>query len=184
MNYDIMSASESTCHMIDERRNAIVSRFAHDIMNSPIGELLICEENGYITQIRFFHPEDNCDLKKSERKRTPLIEKCMLQLTEYFEGKRIEFDLPLNPSGTEFQKKDWAALQKIPYGQTCSYKDIAIAIGNEKACRAVGMANHNNPISIVIPCHRVVGADGSLTGYGGGLHIKKYLLELEQKYNK
>lgn len=156
----------------------------YDIMDSPIGELLIREENGYITQILFFHPEDNCDLKSHEKKHTPLIEKCILQLNEYFEGKRKEFDLPLNPSGTEFQKKDWAALQEIPYGKTCSYKDIAIAIGNEKACRAVGMANHNNPISIVIPCHRVVGADGSLTGYGGGLHIKKYLLELEQKYNK
>lgn len=156
----------------------------YDLMDSPIGNLLICAEDEHITKILFFHSEDDYGLKKAERKRTPLIEKCILQLNEYFEGKRKDFDLPLKPSGTAFQLKDWAALQKIPYGKTCSYKDIAIAIGNEKACRAVGMANHNNPISIVIPCHRVVGADGSLTGYGGGLHIKKYLLELEQKYSK
>lgn len=156
----------------------------YDLMDSPIGKLLICEEDEHITKILFFHSEDNYGLKKNERKCTPLIKKCILQLNEYFEGKRKDFDLPLKPSGTAFQLKDWATLQKIPYGKTCSYKDIAIAIGNEKACRAVGMANHNNPISIVIPCHRVVGADGSLTGYGGGLHIKKYLLELEQKYSK
>lgn len=156
----------------------------YDLMDSPIGKLLICEEDEHITKILFFHSEDDYDLKKYERKRTPLIDKCIFQLEEYFNGKRKEFDLPLKPSGTAFQLKDWAALQKIPYGKTCSYKDIAIAIGNEKACRAVGMANHNNPISIVIPCHRVIGANGSLTGYGGGLHIKKYLLELEQKYSR
>lgn len=154
----------------------------YDIINSPVGELLICEEQECITKIFFFHSENDYDLDNCEKKHTPLIEKCALQLNEYFTGTRKEFDLPLKPCGTKFQLKDWAALQKIPYGETCTYKDIAIAIGNENACRAVGMANHRNPISIVIPCHRVVGADGSLTGYGGGLHIKKYLLELEQKY--
>ena len=101
--------------------------------------------------------------------------------SEYFDGKRKIFDLPLKPEGTEFQLKDWNALREIPYGETRSYKDIAIAIGNPKACRAVGTANHNNPISIIIPCHRVIGSDGSLTGYGGGLDKKTYLLELEQK---
>lgn len=154
----------------------------YDIINSPVGKLLICEGNAHITHILYAGFTGKFDMAQHEKRRTPLIEKCISQLNEYFEGKRKEFDLPLNPSGTEFQLKDWAALQQIPYGRTCTYKDIAIAIGNEKACRAVGMANHNNPISIVIPCHRVVGAGGSLTGYGGGLHIKKYLLELEQTY--
>ena len=155
----------------------------YDTLKTPVGELLICEENGFLTHIVFMNHTGKFDLTQHEKKSTPLIQKCILQLNEYFDGKRKVFDLPLNPSGTDFQKKDWDALCKIPYGKTCTYKDIAIAIGNEKACRAVGMANHNNPISIVIPCHRVVGADGSLTGYGGGLKVKKYLLELEQKYS-
>ena len=95
------------------------------------------------------------------------------------DGKRKSFDLPLKPEGTEFQKKVWNALLDIPYGETRSYKDIAVAIGNPKACRAVGMANNRNPISIIIPCHRVIGANGSLVGYGGGLPIKIELLNLE-----
>lgn len=109
-----------------------------------------------------------------------LSELAALQLTEYFSGKRKEFDLPLEPQGTEFRKKVWAALTEIPYGETRSYKDIAERIGNPKACRAVGGANNKNPISIIIPCHRVVGADGSLVGYGGGLDKKTMLLELER----
>lgn len=120
-------------------------------------------------------------MKNNTRKRTSLLDVCAAQLREYFDGKRKIFDLPLKPEGTEFQLKDWNALREIPYGETRSYKDIAFAIGNPKACRAVGTANHNNPISIIIPCHRVIGSDGSLTGYGGGLDKKTYLLELEQK---
>lgn len=103
---------------------------------------------------------------------------------EYFNGQRKSFDLPLNPKGTEFQKKVWNALLNIPYGSTCSYKDIAVNIGNEKACRAVGGANNKNPIFIIIPCHRVIGKNGSLVGYGGGLDIKLKLLELEQNNMK
>ena len=87
--------------------------------------------------------------------------------------------MPTAPSGTEFQQKVWKALKDIPYGKTKSYKDIAAAVGNEKACRAVGMANNRNPISIIIPCHRVIGKNGKLVGYGGGLEIKEYLLKLE-----
>lgn len=104
------------------------------------------------------------------------------QLQEYFAGKRKTFDFPYELSGTIFQKKVWKALCDIPYGETCSYKDVAIAIGNVKACRAVGMANNKNPISIAIPCHRVIGANGQLVGYAGGLDMKIALLELEQKY--
>ena len=100
---------------------------------------------------------------------------------EYLEGKRREFDLPLAPAGTEFMLRVWKALQDIPYGETRSYKDIATMAGNSKACRAVGMANNRNPISIFIPCHRVIGANGVLVGYGGGLDKKTFLLDLEKK---
>ncbi len=102
------------------------------------------------------------------------------QLEEYMAGTRTEFDLPLKPEGTEFQKKVWNALLLIPYGETKSYKGIAVLIDNPKGCRAVGMANNRNPIPIIIPCHRVIGANGSLIGYGGGLDIKVKLLELER----
>ena len=101
------------------------------------------------------------------------------QLDEYFKGKRQVFDVPLDPQGTKFQRSVWKALQEIPFGETKSYKQIALMINNPKACRAVGLANNRNPIWIMIPCHRVIGSDGSLTGYGGGLEMKQKLLELE-----
>lgn len=103
------------------------------------------------------------------------------ELSEYFSGRRREFAIPLAPAGTLFQKQVWEALQQIPYGETRSYKEIAEAIGNPKACRAVGMANNKNPIPIIIPCHRVLGSNGSMVGYAGGLAIKEQLLGLEQK---
>ena len=102
-----------------------------------------------------------------------------VQVEEYLSGERRVFDLPLKPEGTEFQRKVWNALLTIPYGETKSYKDIAVQIENPKGCRAVGMANNRNPIPIIIPCHRVIGANGSMVGYGGGLDIKVKLLELE-----
>lgn len=104
------------------------------------------------------------------------------QMREYLDGKRKSFDFPYEFCGTTFQKKVWNALCAIPYGETCSYKDIAIAIGNPKASRAVGMANNKNPITIAVPCHRVIGANGQLVGYGGGLEMKKALLELETRW--
>jgi methylated-DNA-[protein]-cysteine S-methyltransferase len=115
-------------------------------------------------------------LSKTE---TPLIKKAAAQISEYLEGKRKKFDLPLVLHGTEFQKTVWRALQTIPYGETRSYKDIAVLAGSPKAFRAVGMANNRNPVSIIIPCHRVIGSNGDLVGYGGGLPVKKFLLELE-----
>jgi len=140
----------------------------------PIGKLYIAEIDGAITDIAF------APVDASEEKETPLIKKAAEMLSEYFCGKRKDFDgLPLRAEGTEFQKKAWDALLTIPYGQVRSYKEQAAAVGNPKACRAVGAANGKNPISIVIPCHRVIGADKSLTGYGGGLDIKRALLELE-----
>ena len=111
---------------------------------------------------------------------TPLLRRAYEQLTEYLEQDRRVFDLPLITQGTEFQQKVWRALQCIPYGKTCSYKEIAEKVGNVKACRAVGMANNKNPIAIFIPCHRVIGANGKLVGYAGGLDIKEKLLELER----
>lgn len=121
--------------------------------------------------------------EKTESKHAPikLSDTAFAQLQEYFQGKRMIFDFPFKLSGTEFQKKVWTTLCDIPYGETRSYKDIAKAVGNPKASRAVGMANNKNPISIVVPCHRVIGADGKLVGYGNGLDMKQKLLELEKK---
>lgn len=144
---------------------------------SDIGIIGIAEDGTYITNV-FFEKEENVLF---EVKETPLIKEAHTQIEEYLKGKRKSFDLPLGLSGTDFQKKVWRALQEIPYGQTKSYKDIARVVGNEKASRAVGMANNRNPISIIIPCHRVIGKNGKLVGYGGGLPIKEHLLKLESE---
>jgi methylated-DNA-[protein]-cysteine S-methyltransferase len=112
-------------------------------------------------------------------KETPLIKKTANQLDEYFNKKRKEFDIPFKLDGTDFQKKVWNALLNIPYGETRSYGEIVVVIGNPKASRSVGMANNRNPLPIIVPCHRVIGHDGSLTGYAGGLDLKKALLDLE-----
>lgn len=148
------------------------------IYNSPVGPLRIVSEKEAITWLVL----DNHEPPVKEAfttENTPLHRLAAEQLDQYFAGTRRSFDLPLAPEGTAFQLKDWEALQQIPYGTTCSYKDIAEAIGCPKGFRAVGMANNRNPIMIIIPCHRVIGADGSLGGYDGGVHIKKFLLELE-----
>ena len=108
---------------------------------------------------------------------------CTRQLQAYFDGALTAFDLPLNPQGTPFHRKVWAALQEIPYGETRSYGQMAAALGCPGAARAVGGANHHNPIAIIIPCHRVIGADGSLTGYGGGLDMKDWLLRHERRHS-
>jgi len=148
----------------------------------PVGKLGIIEDSQKITGIFF---KNGKKIPKSGIgsiiEETALIKKTADQLEEYFKGKRKSFNVPLLYEGTEFQKSVWKALQEIPYGETCSYKEIAAAAGNPKACRAAGMANNRNPIVIIIPCHRVIGADGSLTGYGGGIEKKRYLLELESR---
>ena len=121
--------------------------------------------------------------EKAERDNmSALTEKAIMQIKEYFSGIRKSFDLPLELNGTEFQKKVWNELCNIPYGETRSYKDIAEKIGNPKAVRAVGGANNKNKLMIVVPCHRVIGANGSLTGYAGGVKAKARLIELEKKY--
>ena len=145
-----------------------------------VGEIFIAEADKHINGV-YFLGKNNSSLQGYENRETPLIKKAARQLEEYFAGKRREFDLPLIFEGTAFQKLVWEALLTIPYGETRSYGDIARQIGNPKGSRAVGMANNRNPISIICPCHRVIGADGSLVGYGSGLENKKYLLGLESK---
>ena len=143
--------------------------------DTPLGYMALGSEEGAVT--RLYLP--NAPTPRLMSRPTPLLEEGRQQLLEYLSGTRREFDLPLAPPGTPFQQKVWAALRDIPYGQTRSYRDIALAVDCPRGFRAVGMANHNNPIPIFIPCHRVVGADGSLTGYAGGLELKKALLALE-----
>lgn len=145
-------------------------------MTTPLGDVTLEEEDGLVTGIRF----GKVPVGLGEQIQTCLLKSVQSQLDEYFQGKRREFSLPLAPRGTEFQKKVWKALQEIPYGETRSYGQIAGVVGSPKAGRAVGMANHQNPIAIVIPCHRVIGADGKLTGYAGGLEKKTALLMLER----
>ena len=143
-----------------------------------IGPLGIKDDGENIVEIFFNKEEVPKDLELRE---TPLIKATMGQLQEYFEGKRKDFNIPMKAKGTEFQKSVWDQLLKVPYGETCSYGEIAKRIGNPKASRAIGMANNRNPISIIIPCHRVIGSSGKLVGYGGGLDIKERLLKLEKE---
>jgi methylated-DNA-[protein]-cysteine S-methyltransferase len=151
------------------------------IYNCPAGLLRIVENGTGITNVDYLtnSPENPAG---AEEKETPRIADTVKQLTEYFAGKRFLFDVELDPHGTDFQKRVWNALRTIPYGETRTYKQIAEYAGCPKGARAAGMANNRNPISIIIPCHRVIGADGSLTGYAGGLNIKQLLLDTEHHF--
>ncbi len=143
---------------------------------TSIGKIGIAEKNNCISHL--YLPNDNVpqDMELGE---TPLLRQAFEQLELYLNGQLKEFDLPLLPEGTPFMKSVWQKLLDVPYGQTASYKDIAIAVGNPKGARAVGLANNRNPIAIFIPCHRIIGANGDLVGYGGGLDMKIKLLRLE-----
>ncbi|WP_420835801.1 methylated-DNA--[protein]-cysteine S-methyltransferase [Bacillus weihaiensis] len=142
--------------------------------HSPIGLVEIMTTDDAVLSATFVE-------KEADRQDTvEILERAIQQFDEYFKGVRKDFDLPCHVEGTEFQKNAWNALRKIPYGETKSYKQQAILIGNEKATRAIGNANSKNKISIVIPCHRVVGSNKSLTGYAGGIDRKKWLLAHEQ----
>lgn len=166
---------------------------------SPIGEIRVAEEEGAIIALelggtpgsRRFLRRGELTYEQSgkrwmaagaERRETPVIAQAHRELEEYFTGKRQVFSVPLSVSGTPFQERVWEALRTIPYGETRTYGQIAVQIGRPTASRAVGMANHRNPIAILIPCHRVIGADGTLTGYGGGLDVKEFLLEWERSH--
>lgn len=146
------------------------------VCGSPLGPLVIEETDGAITALHLETRDGASEIPEAE---TPLLLEAKKQLAEYFRGARKAFELPLKLYGTAFQRKVWEALLTIPYGDTWSYRQVAGAIGNPKACRAVGNANSKNPIMIIVPCHRVIAADGSLGGYTGGLSIKTALLELE-----
>ena len=153
----------------------------HCVVESPIGRLLLAGEGGTLSLL---HMQDG---PRARRRAIPAawtqndaaFANARRQLGEYFAGARRRFDLPLEPAGTEFELTVWAALQEVPYGETVSYGELAARIGHADAARAVGVANARNPIAVIIPCHRVIGADGSLTGYGGGLERKRLLLDLE-----
>lgn len=151
---------------------------SYEIYSTPIGDITIADNGTAITHIHFGSPDGLPDF--GTQLATELTDRAFAQLTEYFAGTRTDFDLPLCPKGTEFQQKIWRALQTVPYGETRTYGEIAAQTGNPKASRAVGMANHHNPIAIVIPCHRIIGKNGTLTGYAGGLDIKQTLLHLEK----
>jgi len=143
--------------------------------NSPIGILEIITSDNALISAMFIE-----EVKESTGE-SPILKEAIKQFDEYFKGTRKEFDIKCETNGTEFRKKVWQALMGIPYGVTLSYKEMAIKIGNEKATRAVGNANSKNIISIIIPCHRVIGSDKSLTGYAGGLNRKKWLLDHEKE---
>lgn len=145
--------------------------------DTELGRLGIRDNSQNITNLYF--ESENISRDDVIIEESDLTKLAYTQIREYLDGQRKVFDLPLHPNGTEFQIKVWKALTEIPYGETRSYKDIAISIGNEKACRAVGMSNNKNPIPIIIPCHRVIGANKKLVGYAGGLDLKERLLDLE-----
>ncbi|WP_373997969.1 methylated-DNA--[protein]-cysteine S-methyltransferase [Bdellovibrio bacteriovorus] len=153
------------------------------LMKSSVGPLhIVASEKGL--QGIFWKKQDlPLDaLNDVKHPAVPFILKTQKQIEEYLKGERQEFDVALDIIGTDFQKKVWEHLQKIPYGKTCSYKEIAVALGDANASRAVGTANGKNPISIIVPCHRVISSDGTLGGYAGGLPTKSFLLNLEQRF--
>ncbi len=147
---------------------------------SPIGELLLVGDGSTLQRLHMLQAPRPARISATWRSEPQAFAEPRRQLEEYFAGQRTEFDLPLSMHGTPFQRSVWSALCEIGYGQTASYGQVATRLGQPGAARAVGIANARNPISIIVPCHRVIGADGTLTGYGGGLERKRYLLELEQ----
>lgn len=154
-----------------------MGKINYQYIETPLGKLLAAEDAERLIFLSCTkRPCENWECRE-----TPLLSLVKEQLSEYFAGKRTAFTVPLAPAGTDFQKQIWQELLKIPYGETRTYGQIAASAGNPKASRAVGMANHDNPIMILIPCHRVIGSDGKLTGYAGGVEKKEFLLELEKK---
>jgi methylated-DNA-[protein]-cysteine S-methyltransferase len=156
----------------------------HTIVDSPLGPLTLVTRAGglagvYMTQQRHLPPEDTFGPRVAVTD-VPLLTRTADQLAAYFAGDLRDFDLDMSTSGTPFQRRVWTALRDIPYGETVTYGELAAAVGQPTASRAVGLANGRNPLSIVVPCHRVVGANGSMTGYGGGIERKRWLLDFER----
>ncbi len=153
----------------------------YSYVESPIGDLLVAGDNGVLKLVSFPNESMSRELDPNWVRDDAEFAEVRRELREYFAGERESFDLELAADGTDFQRSVLAVLRRIPYGETRSYGDVAREVGRPNASRAVGAANGRNPIAIIIPCHRVIGSDGSLTGFGGGLEAKQYLLELEQK---
>jgi len=147
------------------------------IFETKFGAITIVSDGSAITAVWL----KEVSVTGAKNEASPIIGLAARQLEEYFAGKRRQFDVPVSPHGTVFQQAVWKELLAIPYGETRSYKQVAQGIGNPDACRAVGMANNRNPISIIIPCHRVIGSNGALVGYGGGIDMKRRLLDLEKR---
>ena len=148
-------------------------------IDTHLGKITITESYGYITHVSFENEKPLCSTTEQG---TPVLRNAARQILEYCDGRRKDFDLPLHPSGSDFQQKVWDALRSIPYGETVSYKEIGSRIGQPGASRAVGAANNKNPLLLITPCHRVVGSDGSLVGYAAGLEVKEKLLALERTH--
>lgn len=149
-------------------------------LDTPVGTMTVTASEHAVTDVRFGAEVPLGAMSCREQEAPEVLRRAAAELREYFDRKRHRFTVPLAPRGSEFQKKVWDALQTIPYGETRTYKDIAIQIGHNLSYRAVGMANNRNPIAILIPCHRVIGYDGKLTGYAAGIGIKERLLDLEK----
>ena len=152
----------------------------HTVVPSPIGPLTVVQEDGALVRLAMSPPGQGLEAEVGERSDEG-FDDVVRQLGEYFAGERTAFDLPLRPAGSDFQLAVWDQLTRIPYGETRSYGHVAQAVGEPGGAQAVGAANGRNPLAIVVPCHRVIGADGSLVGFGGGLHRKRFLLDLEQR---
>lgn len=145
---------------------------------SPLGFLILKSDGQAVTEIQF----SEADIP--EKNTCAVLDNCCAQLHEYFSGTRLSFDLPLNPGGTVFQQKVWAELGRIPYGETITYHQLAVRLGDPKVIRAAGTANGKNPVAIIIPCHRVIGAGNKLVGYAGGIWRKKWLIQHEMQHNR
>ncbi|RXA17107.1 methylated-DNA--[protein]-cysteine S-methyltransferase [Methanosarcina sp. MSH10X1] len=153
----------------------------YDIIESPIGPILLAGNEEGLKHLIFLKGKKKADVPEDWIKNKDFFKEAARQLEAYFSGELKSFDLELAPEGTAFQKSVWGALCKIPYGETRTYKEIAVSLGKSRAYRAVGLANNRNPMAIIIPCHRVIGSNGKLTGYASGLDIKEYLLKLEKR---
>lgn len=157
----------------------LMNSFAVRRVSSPVGDIVVTANDEGVTSLEF-DEDTNIEPRSGSAKATTIVERAAEQLQQYFAGERRDFDLPLAPKGTDFQRAVWTALSRIPYGTTISYKEQATWVGNPKATRAVGSANGRNPIAIVVPCHRVIGSDGRPTGYASGIDRKLWLLEHER----
>ena len=158
---------------------AVAEALTYDVVSTPIGRLIVASDGAAISGVWMANADPDDERWEERRGMDALLSDARDQLAAYFERRLRAFALPLAPNGTEFQRRVWSALTEIPYGRTISYAELARRVKNSSAVRAVGAANGRNPIPIIVPCHRVIGSDGSLTGFGGGLDRKRWLLQHE-----